>query len=162
MTNESDIENGHSQLSKVAVKKEKSPYSPREKVLALGVVFLGLSSLMAWRVGDSGKNALIDQRNSARAESQTNEQKAIVAMWAAQRGITQIIDIDAEDTNPPSVELSLDPSNPKACHPWFQFDGNALKLTQLDNLGKIYDTVDVASGSRAQAVLEDICPPVKP
>ncbi len=149
-----------SQAPEQSSKKDKDPFFTRAKIAGFGLVAVALSSLGFWGYGEQKAIDLRAQRDNAAAEADTNGKKASVALWAAQHGISQIVDIDVS-TNPPLVELSQDLKNPKACVVWFQFNGDLLLLTQIDAAGKEYDSMEITGGKGAKAVLADICPPAK-
>ena len=111
------------------------------------------------------QDKLRKDRDTAQNKSAANAKKANIALWAAQHGITQITGIDVTADSvvafPPTVTLSVDRANPKACEVSFDFDGHELILQQSDAAGRVYDTVTITDGQKAQAALNDICPPAK-
>ncbi len=92
-------------------------------------------------------------------EKSVSDTQADVALWAAQQGITQVIEVDGENLG--HAVLSINPKDPKACQVTFEWQGDSLLLDQKDQAGNTYDTVEVHNGHEARAVLEDICPPSK-
>ncbi len=141
---------------------EQGPFFTRKLLVGLGCFGMLISAMGVGVLWSGDHDALKFSRDNAKREAEVNAKKAQAALWAAKVGIKQIVDVDAESSVQPIVRLSTDPNNPKACTVSFEFTGQSLALKQSDAAGQIYDTVQVASGERAEEVLNDICPPAKP